>query len=58
MCPNQRAPQKTKIGFWLTPEEIREIDAIARQEGMNRADFLRKMIEEHAKKLRIKEKNR
>ena len=45
--PNQRDPKKTRIAIWLLPEERKMLSALAKKEGTNMTDIIRRKLTEH-----------
>ena len=41
--PNQRDIRKKKIGVWLTPEEIKQLDVYAKSQGIDRTELIRRV---------------
>jgi len=41
--PNQRDIRKKKIGVWLTPEEIAQLDKYAASIGIDRTELIRRI---------------
>jgi len=44
--PNQRDPKKTRIAIWLLPEERKMLAALAKKEGTNMTEIIRRKLSE------------
>lgn len=44
---NQRNPQKKRMTVWLLPEEKKALAAMAKKEGSNMGDVIKKFIDDY-----------
>ena len=42
--PNARDPKKKMLGFWFAPDEIQQLDELAKRSGTNRAEIVKALV--------------